>query len=231
MVTNNKKENSKFFENGKSLSELLNEAIEAQGLDIKKLSELTDIPMHYLTALSESDFSKLPAIPYARGYLMRIAEVMRIDKNLLLRAYKQELSFKTLKSSGPEDKLPSNRFASKHSRYRKNLIIIGAILVLVVGYGLWRIDDFLGTPKIEIISPAADNFIVNDPSIKLLGIINAKDKLTINGEEVLTGENGKFEKDFSLQTGVNSVEFKIKRFLGKESIIIRQVIYQPQTNQ
>ncbi len=226
-MVNNQTKNSKFFDEGKSLSELLKEAIELRGLDEKKLSELTDIPIHYLIALTNNDFTKLPAIPYVRGYLLKIAETLRIDANLLLKAYKQEVSFRQLKISGPEDKLPSNRFTLKISHRKKNSIIIGIILILLVSYFVWRIDDFLGTPKIQIITPSIDNLIVKTPSIKLSGEVNPRDKLTINGEEILVEKNGQFSKDFSLQPGINTIEFKAKRFLGKEVKVIRQVIYQP----
>jgi hypothetical protein len=211
--------------NKKNLANLLNEAVELRNLNIEKLSELTDIPVHYLAALTNNDFSKLPPTPYLRGYLVKIAEALRIDANLFLKAYKEETALKTLKVSGVSDKLPTNRFLLKTSR-KKRIFIVGTIFVLIAGLFILKADDFLGAPKIEIISPAADNLIVRDSSFKLLGRIGKKDKLAINGEEIATNESGYFEKDFSLQPGINTVEFKVKRFLGKETKIIRQVIYQ-----
>lgn len=210
----------------KNLSELITETLELRNLDVKKLSELTDIPTYYLTALIDGELSKLPAAPYIRGYLIKIAEILRIDSDVFLRAYKQEISLRPLKTSGPEDKLPFNRYALK-PLHRKTAIIVGIILLLAIAYFFWRIDDFLGTPQIEIISPASDNFIVNIPSIKLLGRVELRDKLTINNEEILADKTGYFEKDFPLQVGINTIEFKIKRFLGKEVKVLRQVIYQP----
>jgi len=209
----------------KRLGELITEALELRKLDVKKLSELTDIPVHYLTALIERNFSKLPPSPYVRGYLLKIAQVLRIDNNILLRAYKQELQVQSLKVSGPKDKLPSNRYAFKKTR--KKTIIIWFVLILLIVYLGWQANHFLGNPQIEIISPAADNLIVNTPSIKISGKIKPGDKLMINNEEVLTDKTGYFEKEISLQTNINTIEFKVKRFLGKEIKVIRQVIYQP----
>jgi len=227
MTDNQAKNQNNFFEEEKSLSEMLNQAMELRGLDEKKLSELTDIPIHYLAALSSGDFAKLPAAPYVRGYLVKIAEGLRIDTGLLLKTYKQEVSLRSLRVSGPEDKMPSNRFAFKTSHRKKSLLIIGLLAVLVVGLLIWRAGDFLGTPRIEIINPAADNLIINNSLIKLLGQVSPNDKLAINGEEVLVDKNGRFAKDFSLQSGTNTIEFKVKRFLGKEIRVLRQVIYQP----
>jgi len=210
----------------KNLKEIFNEALELRDLDVKKLAELTDISVNYLVALSDGDLSKLPASPYIRGYLFKIAEILRIDRDLLLKAYKQELSLWPIKSSGPTDKLPSNRYAFK--LFSKKIIIIAAIiLLLVIGFLLWRFGNFFGMPRIEVFSPAGDNLIVAASSIELSGKIDPRDKLIINNEELLAQANGQFKKNFLLQIGINTIEFKVKKFLGKEATIIRQVIYQP----
>lgn len=209
----------------KTLGELIAEALELRNLNAEKLSELTDIPSHYLIALKNDDLEKLPSAPYVRGYLIKIADILRIEANPLLLAYKQEISLRPLKTSGSLDKLPFNRFAFNYSR-KKTIIVAGIILILIAVYWFWQAPGFFGTPEIEIINPLTDNFVVGNSTIKLSGKASAKDKLIINNEEILIEENGGFEKDFSLQPGINTFEFKVKRFLGKEIKVIRQVIYQ-----
>jgi hypothetical protein len=214
------------LEQPKNLSELINEALHLRNLNMEKLSEMTDIPIHYLIALSNADLKRLPATPYVRGYLAKIAQTLRTDVEPFLRAYKQELSLKILKGSGPLDKLPSNRYAVKP--FNKKIFIVGGIvLIAVAAFLIWGTGEFLGTPNIKITSPAADNIIINNSTIKLSGEASRQDKLTINNEEVLIEKSGRFEKDFSLQPGINTIEFKIKRFLGKEITVVRQVVYQP----
>lgn len=210
----------------KNLGELISEALHLRSLNIEKLSEVTDIPVHYLIALSNADLKRLPPAPYVRGYLAKIAQILRVDAESLLMAYKQELFIRPSKISGPLDKLPPNRYAFKASGKRK-FIIIAAVLVLAVMSLIWGLSGFWGTPQIKITSPAADNLIVNDSSIKISGEASSRDKLTINNEEILVDKNGRFEKDFSLQPGINTIEFKIKRFLGKEISVVRQIVYQP----
>lgn len=210
----------------KTLGELVIEALKLRNLNAEKLSELTDIPADYLIALSNDDLKGLPSAPYVRGYLVKIADVLKIDSSPLLRAYKQEISASALKTSGSSDKLPFNRFAL-NPLIKKIVVILGAILVLIVFCLVWQTSGFLGIPKIKIINPPTDNVIVDSPTINLSGEVGVRDKLIINTEEVLPEKDGRFEKDFSLQPGINTFEFKAKRFLGKEIKIIRQVIYQP----
>lgn len=206
----------------KKLSELLRDAAELRGLTFERLTELSDIPERYLLALRDGEFGKLPAAPYVRGYLIKLGEVLGIDGEMFWRLYKDEAP---IKKSGPRDKLPSNRFAIKS--LNKKTVIFGVVILLVVIYLAWRAPTFLGTPSIELVSPVANNYIVNTPIVKLVGEINPSDKLMVNGEEVLVGASGRFEKDYELQPGINTFELVAKRFLGKETKLVRQVIYQP----
>ena len=128
----------------KSFQEFFNDILAVRGLTIEKLAELTEVPKHYLDALSSGNFEKLPAVPYTRGFLSKIAEVLAIDGDELWRTYKDEITL----NINTSDKLPFNRFAIR--RFGKIKIIIGIILISVIIYLVWQSDNLLGIPKIEI---------------------------------------------------------------------------------
>ncbi len=210
----------------KTLSEVMSETMGLRGFNAESLAEMSDIPVRYINAFLQGDFSKLPATPYIKGYLAKIAEVLNLNQELLLEIYRRENSTQIMKSSGAHDRLPFNRFAAKS--INKTLATAIIIAIVLAGFFIFRFNDFFGTPGLEITSPSLNNLIIEASSIKLAGrISNPRDKLTINGEEILIGGNGFFEHDFSLQSGVNTVEFKVSRFLGEEFKLTRQIIYQP----
>lgn len=213
----------------KTLKEIFNEALQLRNLDVKKLSESTDIPIHYLSAIASGDIKKLPANPYVRGYLIKIADTLKIEREPILEAYKQELSFWPAKSSGAEDKLPQNRFALKNRKKITVISILALTILSILIFLAFQFSAFLGNPQMEIINPKENNSISENQTIILTGIINPQDKLTINNEEVLAKNDGSFEKEFVLQPGPNAVEFKIKRFLGKEIRVTKIITYQPET--
>jgi len=131
-----------------------------------------------------------------------------------------------LKQSGEYDKLPTNRFAIKHlSRKIRFLILLGIFLLLYLIFGWGRL---MGKPNLIIANPAESIITTGSNLIVLSGGLNQRDKLLINGEEIFISREGKFANDFALQPGLNTVEFKAKRLLGKEVTIIKQIIYQPQ---
>ncbi len=209
----------------KSFKEEVEEAMALKGMNVFKLSEATNIPEYYLTALVSHQFKNLPPPPYTRGYVLKIAEVLDLDGAPLWQSYSKTLISKT---SGSEDRLPFNRFALKPISKAK--IAVGIAVLFAIIYFGWRAGGFFGTPAIEITNPATDNFITKDSAVTLTGKINPQDKLTINGEETATDGNGYFEKPwefrFSLENRTAKLEFKVKRLLGKEVIVDRQIIYQ-----
>lgn len=207
----------------KTITEIFDEAFIVKGVSTKKLAEMTSIPERYLKAIYEGDVKNLPAVPYVRGYLVRIGEILEIDGQELWQAYQNKTQ---LRASGEADKLPTNRFAFRKANKKKwALAVIIAIVLVFLAY---QATGFFGTPSIEISSPATESTIVNSSVIDLRGEINPQDSLTVNGEEISTDVNGRFEKQFSLEPGLNTIEFKVKRVLGKEVKITRQVIYQIQ---
>ncbi|MCL5004862.1 MAG: helix-turn-helix domain-containing protein [Patescibacteria group bacterium] len=205
----------------KSFQEALKDAISFKGMDIERLAEITGVPKNYLAAFVSGDFKKLPPPPYVRGYLMKVSAALGIDADYLWNIYKKEIT-PEIKGS---DKLPVNRFAPQRKSRKKAIMLIAAFFVII--YLAFRIDDIIGIPKMEIIRPANNGEIVNEQFIKLSGNLNNFfDKLTINNEEVPVEKNGNFEKEYQLQPGINKIEFKVKRFLGKEIKVEREIIYQ-----
>jgi transcriptional regulator with XRE-family HTH domain len=204
----------------KTFQELFSEAVSLRGLNLERLSEMSGISRDYLAAFISGDFKKTPSLPYARGYLMRIAEILGINGDYLWSVYREEIA--DIKKS---DRLPINRFAPK--RKNRKIISIAIILFFVIIYLAFKIDDLLGIPEIKINRPANSGEITNEQFIKINGIVSDFfDKLTINNEEIPVEKNGEFEKEYQLQSGVNKIEFKVKRFLGKEIKVEREIIYQ-----
>ncbi len=204
----------------KTFNELLAEASAKAGFSAEKLSMAAGVPFLYIEAFFNGAANDLPAAPYIRGYLLQIADAIGADGNYLWQSYKQTY---LVRGSGSTDRLPLNRFAKKTSLQTTPIILVsGFVFVAVVA--IWGVG-FLRAPRI-IISAPENNLVASASSIILSGRVDNRDKLVINGEEVVSGNDGDFSKEFMLQDGVNTFEFKVKRFLGKETKVIRQVIYQ-----
>lgn len=207
----------------KLLKDVLKEQIQIKGFSFERLREQTGIAERYLTAFLDGHKEKLPATPYVRGYLMKLASVLELNAQELWENYKPELLDK---SSGPHDRLPVNRYAIK--TVSKSWIAAGVVGVLILGYLAINASRFLGRPNIQILSPTLETTITTANTIELLGKVSPSDKLLIGGEEIIVDEQGNFQKSYPLEPGLNVIEFSVKKFLGRETKITKQIIYESQ---
>src|SRR3989344_8041842 len=211
--------------NEAKLSELLGQLMQERGVTVEKLTATTNIPHRFVAALVNGEFKKLPAKPYVKGYLSKIAVALNVDPTLLLKAYEEGVEI-----MGPheEDKLPVNRFAIQ--KIRRNLVILILIVIVVVGFLSWRMKDILGTPSLQVNLPET-TLVAQEQIIKVSGRVSPGDQLTLNQEIVYTDGAGVFEKEINLTPGLNTLEFDVKRFLGRETKVVRQIFYEEQPKQ
>ncbi len=206
----------------KKLHECLREAMARKGESIAGIARLTGIQQGHLEALMEGRYDSLPPLPYIRGYLTRIGPIIGVETDELVRLLHETGA---LRASGTHDMLPINRFALQ--KIRRRTMVFGIFALLLLGYITIRFDALTGKPPLQVESPRTTTAIVAAPQFEVRGIADSSDKLTINGEEVTIGANGNFTKTISLQQGINTVHIITRRFLGRTTEEIRQIIYNP----
>ena len=67
-----------------------------------------------------------------------------------------------------------------------------------------------------------------EETIIVSGNVKSGDTLTLNDEVIYPDGEGFFEKRVQLEPGLNTLEFRVKRYLGRESSLTKQVFYNPE---
>src|SRR3989344_4041869 len=67
--------------------------------------------------------------------------------------------------------------------------------------------------------------VVENKEYVIKGNSDPSRQLILNGEQLYPAPNGDFEKTIELQPGFNALSFKIKKFLGSEYTIEKQIFY------
>ena len=212
------------METEKSLQTIFEETLEQKNLSHDKLADITAIPRRYIIAIQNLELNMLPSSPYVRGYLKKICKVLDLDFDSIWKIYEEELKHKT---SGAFDTLPINRFAIQ--KINKKSVMGGIISMVLIIFFISNFNTFFAKPYLNIENPKEAIITTSEPQIDLSGNINPKDKLTINGREVVTDLYGNFESIYELQPGLNTINLKVKKILGKENSEIRQVMFQATT--
>jgi len=201
-----------------NIMEKIAELMGAHGMSVEKLAHATNIPVRFVSALKNGEFSKLPAEPYVRGYLVKIAHVLKADPDELMGAYKESASSS---KSGQYDKLPANRF--QKVVFTRGIAVAFAVIMLIGAFFFFRLEEILGFTGLDVQIPAA----TAQELFRVSGSVRPGYLVTLNDEIVYTDEQGHFEKDMMLEAGLNNLEFKVKRFLGRETTIVKQIYYEP----
>jgi hypothetical protein len=207
----------------RSLRDIILDQCEVKELRIEDVVKKTGMPEQYLDAIINTVRTRLPAFPYIRVYLIRLAALLGIEQGLLLAKYKAEFSDKI---SGQGDTLPGNRFALRGG-WRRYASLGSVIVGLIIVYGVSRSGMFR-SPLLTIDNPPLGKepfSIVSTASITLSGSIEPGDTLTINGQPLAPQQDGRFTREYQLAPELNIIEFKVKRFLGGEVEATRQVYY------
>jgi len=206
----------------KTFSQILEEALTKHNLTKEKLVELSGIPAKYLYSIIEGNITKLPPTPYIRGYVRRLSETLEIENEDLWKIFQKETNLMIYEQ---KDKMPENRYSQKP--IKKSLAVAGIVIVFLGIFLASRINHLVGKPNLVITFPDTTTLVFNSPTITLKGNVDTASKLLINNERVNIRDDGTWEENLILEPGLNSIEIKSQKLLGKELTIIKQIIYTP----
>ncbi len=207
-----------------SLKNLLLDRLTLKELTPERTASLTGIPEQYIIAILEDKKDKLPPLPYIRGYLLKLADALEMSREEILQMYKNEFIEKV---SGSADRLPGNRFALPSFKRRWIFIVLGLALIIL---GFSFSGRIFGQPRLDLTMPDPNEnpYLVGSPTITLTGRIDPGDELLINNQPATVDATGAFSKEYRLDPELNTITFTVKRFLGKELTVTKQVYYKIQ---
>ena len=204
-------------EDYQSFQEFLNTKLKERGLSLEELAKSTGVSLKHIESLSHGRFEHLPPAPYLRGYLVKIAATLDFDMGYWWKEIKHEES---VHRSGSRDQLPSNRYLKKRKGWWAWIL---ALVILLGAYVGFRAPQIFGHPQLEVLSPEQTLTETQNDHFVLRGVLEDGD-LFINDEAIPINADATWEKEVILQEGLNTFEMKAKRFLGKETIVMRQVL-------
>ena len=207
-----------------------------KGLSIKKLSEATGIAPAHIENMLRGEFEGLPSAPYFRGYLMRIGKTLGFDGE---EWWGRLRDGGAVRNSGPLDILPRNRFVKKKvPGWLWFAVAAGILLVIYLAVALPQI---LGRPSLAVTYPPSNPFVASSTTLTFQGTVRNAQTLYLSsggaasgaggavassGEEIPVAPDGTWQKTVLLQNGLNTFDIAAKKFLGGQTLIVEQVLYE-----
>ena len=126
-----------------TVAEQLRQAREARNLTVQQVVEITKIRTDHLRALEEGNFDVFSAPVYIRGFVRTYSTLLKLDVPQMMAALEAELAQTTKFAEPPPlaerpgGALDFLMLQLSKVDWRKGLIGLGAVVVLVVVFSAW----------------------------------------------------------------------------------------------
>ncbi len=191
------------------------------GLSVEECEAETKLRVAYLEAIEAGRFHLLPSGVYSLGYVQSYAKFLGLPVNRITARYRASLE---LRSKNESPILPARQVERKSLLLTPRLItltVLGLIFLVIVGYVLLQVSQFVGLPELELVEPSGLFLASNSNTVEVSGKTSPQATILINGEPIRTDGEGNFKETVSVPPGFSKLTIKaVNRFDRQRSITL-----------
>lgn len=210
----------------KTVGSILKEERIRKGLTFVQAETATKIRLKFLQAIESDEYSGLPSLSYAKGFVKNYSEYLGLDSNTVLAFFRRQTAEVSKSSLLPKREVMN----SSWFQLTPGIFLAGILVVLTLiflGYLGFQYRK-LNQPAFLSIESPANQFVTQDRRIDILGKTDPDATVTVNGISVLVRGDGKFFDQVQLDSGVNKITIVATSRFGKTTTIVLEVGYQQQ---
>lgn len=206
----------------KSVGSILHETRLEKGILLEDVEKATKIRKKFLEAIEADDYTIIPSIAYAKGFVKNYSEFLGLDSQMTLAFFRRQsqdapkTSLLPKKSMNPENSL----FRLTPGRFL--MLLLGSCAIIFLSYFIVQYRSLQQPPMLQIEKPQAEK-IVEDRKVDVLGTTASDATVTVNGVSVLVRSDGKFFDQVSLEPGLNTITITATSRYGKSTTVVRKV--------
>ncbi len=204
-----------------TVGSILKEARGVKNIKLIQAEEATKIRLKFLNAIESDDYTDLPSVSYAKGFVKNYSEYLGLDSGMVLAFFRRQTAEVTRSSLLPkQDVVTQSRFHLTPGRFLAGILI--ALVLIFLGY-LGLQYRKLNQPAFLTIQSPANQLVTGERRVDILGSTDPDATVTVNGINVVVRGDGKFFDQVALDPGVNTITVVATSRFGKSSTIIREV--------
>jgi len=208
----------------RTIGQLLKETREIKLYTLDNVEKHTKIRKELLKALEEDDYQKLPPLTFIQGFVKNYGKFLGLDASKLMAILRRDYEA----SKHPPVVLESfaKPLTKKWILVTPSRLIGVVIAIIIVGFFtyLWlEYRQFVGAPKLEVISPIQGQ-TVEMTSILVEGSTEPEVNITVNEQDVSTDNGGNFKEEIKLSSSVNTITVVATSKFG-QSTKVERVVY------
>jgi cytoskeletal protein RodZ len=205
----------------KTVGGILKEARAARKVTLVQAETATKIRLKFLAAIESDDYSSLPSLSYAKGFVKNYSEYLGLDSSMVLAFFRRQTTEVSKSSLLPKrDQVNASGFQLTPGKFLAGIL---SILVLIfLGYLGLQYRKLSQPPSLSVDQPT-NQLVVHDPRVDILGKTDSDATVTVNGMTMVVRGDGKFFDQVALDTGVNKITIVATSRFGKTTTVTRDV--------
>jgi cytoskeletal protein RodZ len=207
----------------KTVGGILREARITKKISLEQAEASTKIRAKFLEGIELDNYSELPSISFARGFVKNYAEYLGLDSETVLAFFRRQTTDVSRLSLLPKrEPVALNKSFVQLTPGRFLAIVLVVIVLIFLGYLGLQYQKINSSPKVTINTPS-NQLVVRERRVDILGSTDPDATVTINGVSVLVRGDGKFFEKVELEAGVNKITIVATSKFGKTTTLTREV--------
>lgn len=200
---------AKTLTNPTTLPELLQKSRLTLGWSLAEAARRSTVPEKYLNILEIGAYHLLPGEIYAKSFLKKYAESLKLQAKIIIKMYQAEKATQlALPAFLPPQPLAKKIFNLSPKFFAAASISLGVLACL--SYIGWQVGQTYRSPKLTVTYPQ-NNLVTLANQIYVSGQTEPEIILQINHERILVAPNGSFNQTVDLQEGLNQIIIEAKK--------------------
>jgi cytoskeletal protein RodZ len=207
----------------KTVGGILTEARETKNITLDQAEEATKIRLKFLRAIESDDYSSLPSLSYAKGFVKNYSEYLGLDSTKVLAFFRRqttEVTRSSLLPKGISEPMGASLFQLTPGKFLAGILII--LVFIFLGYLGVQYRKLNQPPGLSVDSPV-NQLVTREQRVDILGKTDPDATVTVNGITITVRSDGKFFDQISLDSGVNKMTIVATSRFGKTTTIMREV--------
>lgn len=191
-------------------------------MSLEDVEKATRIRRKFLEAIENDDYTIIPSLAYARGFIKNYSEFLGLDSHTMLAFFRRESHDISKQSLLPKRSLFPQDSLLRLTPGRFLIFLLGVCSILFLSYFVLQYRQLQAPPPLSIEKPEKEK-IVEEGKVDVIGKTAADATVTVNGVSVLVRSDGNFFDQVSLNSGVNTITITATSRYGKSTTIVRKV--------
>lgn len=207
----------------KTVGSILQEARISKKLSLEQAETTTKIRLKFLRSIESDDYTDLPSVSYAKGFVKNYSEYLGLDSGRVLAFFRRQTAEVTRSSvlpKGVSEPMGKSMFQLTPGKFLAGILVV--LVLIFLGYLGLQYRKLNQPPDLSVDSPK-NQLVVHERRIDVLGSTDPDATVTVNGINVVVRGDGKFFDQIPLESGVNKITVIATSRFGKSSTIVREV--------